>query len=408
MGVPDGLVRLGRAGEQAGVHAVVLGDRRGSGLAGRLPRLERGDLHHPGARAVGVLGAVRDDERGPRGDGEVLAVGVEERHRVELDLVDVRGEHVGVPLGVDLRADLVGDELVLLAEEVEGVGEALVPGVAALGVDDRLDVLERGDVGGVVQRGRTLVVGQGAAHAEHPERGLAGGLRVEADRRRVPAALRVHRLDGGQECVEVVGGDLLVRHTRGVHHLLVQEDRRRLVELRRRPDLVLPADVVDDEGVPALVGHDVVRLEALVERLDEVLGRVGADVAAVHLDDVGDVAAGHAGGELLGVEGRGVELDLQVGERLLGVVEARLADVVGVVEGPGVDRPGRLGGEPAVRVAAASAVVAVVGATAGGEDQKDRRSCGDEPDVALVHVVPLRLSGARRRRRTVGGPPASG
>src|SRR5690606_41228857 len=72
--------------------------------------------------------------------------------------------------------------------------------------------------------------------------------------------------------------------------------------------------------------------------------------------------------------------------------------------------PGGLGRDLGAAALAVAAAVAAVRATAGGEDQEDGSSSRDEREMALVHVVPLRRSEARRRCRAVAvtGPGGSG
>src|SRR5699024_4899649 len=102
------------------------------------------------------------------------------------------------------------------------------------------------------------------------------------------------------------------------------------------------------------------------------------------------------GGELLRIESGGVDLDVQVGQLLGGIVEARGADVVGVVEAPGLERAGRLG-------APVHLVGLLAGTTATSAARREQQCCWQsDEDQALLgrHLTgPSQFEYRRRRRR---------
>jgi hypothetical protein len=148
--------------------------------------------------------------------------------------------------------------------------------------------------------------------------------------------------------------------------------------------VVVVADVGDDRGVVALLRIDVVHGEALVERGDEPLGRVGRDEVTVHLDDVGDDAAGSTGRELLGVERRLVDRDLDVPELVLRVVEAGGAHLVGVVETPGRELPGRVVGEGAVLTRSGAGGAPAQHQEGGSAHSRQQQSSHDDSSLAAA------------------------
>ena len=144
-----------------------------------------------------------------------------------------------------------GDELVVLAERVERVREALDLREAALRVVDLLQQFDAGDVARVVEGRLALVVGELTALPEHPQICGAGRDRVEAEHGGNAAALLVHLLDRAE--MSLSGSE--VSMSSGVtpaafEHVQVHEDRGRLIELRNRPDRAIERDVVDDGLVP--------------------------------------------------------------------------------------------------------------------------------------------------------------
>ena len=132
------------------------------------------------------------------------------------------------------------------------------------------------------------------------------------------------------------------------------------------------------------LGRDVLRLEARVQRKDETLRRELRDEAPVHLHDVGHVAAGEARGELLGVECRRIQFDVDVAELLLCVVEAGLADVVRVLEAPCLEGSGGLGG--VVDVAARTPLVIAAAAA------QPASNSADAAPIATRPIMRLRIS----------------
>ena len=139
-------------------------------------------------------------------------------HGLDVDLVDVRREHVRVPLRVDLRPDLVGDELVVLAEGVERVREALHLREAALRVVDLLEQLDSRDVARVVERRLALVVGRADRPCRAPT-GRAGPSRPGRSRARVgtpPLSWYIFSIAREQLVgvggVDVLGGDAGLVH----------------------------------------------------------------------------------------------------------------------------------------------------------------------------------------------------
>ena len=146
-----------------------------------------------------------------------------------------------------------------------------------------------------------------------------------------------------------------------------------------------PTVLVDGEVVGLWRRRErVARVEVTINPFDRLPKRVLAGIEAA--------AAAYA-------SFTGLELDLEVAEGLLGVVQTGLADVVGVVEGPRVDRARGLGGErAALAVARAVRRAVVIRAAAGREEQEGRdHPCRDERRVSLLHVVPfLTVEGGRR------------
>ena len=136
-----------------------------------------------------------------------------------------------------------------------------------------------------------------------------GQVGVEADHRRVAALLLLQLLGDRDDLVRLGGVQLVQRDAGLLQHPLVHHQREGLEELRHGVHLAVVGDIADRRRVVLLVRRDAVDRVALVHRDDQVLVGQGRDHAAVHLQQVGHVAGGRLGGELLRVEAGGVQLD---------------------------------------------------------------------------------------------------
>ena len=239
-------------------------------------------------------------------------------------------------------------------------------------VERRVEVDRLGALGRVERGLPGVAVLRGDLTAGLPDRRQVVVLGQAVDRDRVdPAALLLDRLRRGLELVPGLG-----RLDAGLlQHVLAVDQRAGAGVPGLAPDLAVERRGVDQRGDVVALGRGGHGLErALVGELRRP-GRA-------HLGDVGDLAAGDRGRELVVRLGPRDELDLHLGPRVLGLevlgvgVEHLLQLRRAGIHDPRRDRAGDLPFTAGLR---RRALVLVVSPTSGHREGAHQRACGQPP-----------------------------
>ena len=176
---------------------------------------------------------------------------------------------------------------------------------------------------------RGLAVGADDVHAVDlgPQRQEFRELGIEPEAGDLAAALLQHLLVGRLEGVPVAHVERRRINAGLARDLVVDDDDGDVEELRDAVDLVLELDGLDRRV--AEVRHlDPGLRDAVVHRLDRALRREAADLAPVHVDQIGRVAAPDGREELLVIEPTLGAVESHLGVLLLELGDAARRDVI--------------------------------------------------------------------------------